>query len=199
MLQAHDPSTSKEAQPPTGQPKPLAPLVPVRRKSERMPSTSGHPAEPAVTLPYAPIPPIPSSPPTLFSALRSLFLYISSHPKERGTISPRAFIDKIKELNELFRGTMHQDAHEFLMFLLNRIVEEIEEERKQLQNGGAKEEEREQTHTVGYPREIIDPFLQCRVPMQPHPRKHRLPLPRAQIQEQAHKMLLLCINYSKAC
>lgn len=141
VLQAHDPSTSKAAQPPTGQPKPLAPLVPVRRKSERKPSTSGHPAEPAVTLPYAPIPPIPSSPPTLFSALRSLFLYISSHPKERGTVSPRAFIDKVKELNELFRGTMHQDTHEFLMFLLNRIVEEIEEERKELLNGGAKEED----------------------------------------------------------
>ena len=26
---------------------------------------------------------------------------------------------------------MHQDAHEFLNYLLNRIVEEIEEERKQ--------------------------------------------------------------------
>jgi ubiquitin C-terminal hydrolase len=30
---------------------------------------------------------------------------------------------------------MHQDAHEFLNFLLNRIVEEIEEDKKQAQNG----------------------------------------------------------------
>jgi ubiquitin carboxyl-terminal hydrolase 9/13 len=29
---------------------------------------------------------------------------------------------------------MHQDAHEFLNFLLNKIVEEIEEEKKQSQN-----------------------------------------------------------------
>ena len=29
---------------------------------------------------------------------------------------------------------MHQDAHEFFNFLLNRIVEEIEEEKKQAQN-----------------------------------------------------------------
>ena len=50
-------------------------------------------------------------------------------------MAPRAFIDKLKELNELFRSTMHQDAHEFLNFLLNRIVEEIEEDRKQAQNG----------------------------------------------------------------
>ncbi|KII93283.1 hypothetical protein PLICRDRAFT_35479 [Plicaturopsis crispa FD-325 SS-3] len=73
---------------------------------------------------------IPSSPPTLFSALRSLFVYISTNPQDKGTVAPRAFIDKLKEVNELFRSTMHQDAHEFLNYLLNKIVEEIEEERK---------------------------------------------------------------------
>ncbi|XP_006454274.1 hypothetical protein AGABI2DRAFT_53794, partial [Agaricus bisporus var. bisporus H97] len=66
---------------------------------------------------------------TLFSALRSLFLYISTHPGDKGTISPRTFIDKLKETKEDFRSTMHQDAHEFLNHLLNMIVEEIEEER----------------------------------------------------------------------
>ncbi|KAF9055999.1 hypothetical protein BJ165DRAFT_1430173 [Panaeolus papilionaceus] len=75
--------------------------------------------------------PIPSSPPTLFSALRSLYLNISTNPGEKGTVAPKAFIDKLKELNEAFRNTQHQDAHEFLNFLLNRIVEEIEEEKKQ--------------------------------------------------------------------
>lgn len=64
------------------------------------------------------------------SALRSLFLHISKNPAERGTIAPRAFIDKLKELNEIFRGSMHQDAHEFLNFLLNKIVEEMEADRR---------------------------------------------------------------------
>lgn len=32
---------------------------------------------------------------------------------------------------------MHQDAHEFLNYLLNKIVEEIEEERKITLNGTA--------------------------------------------------------------
>lgn len=49
-------------------------------------------------------------------------------------MAPRAFIEKLKELNENFRSTMHQDAHEFLNFLLNKIVEEIEEDKKQAQN-----------------------------------------------------------------
>jgi ubiquitin carboxyl-terminal hydrolase 9/13 len=73
----------------------------------------------------------PSPPPTLSAALRSLFLFIAKNPAEKGTVAPRAFIDKLKEVNELFRSTMHQDAHEFLNYLLNKIVEETEEERKQ--------------------------------------------------------------------
>jgi uncharacterized UBP type Zn finger protein len=69
----------------------------------------------------------------LISALRSLYIHISQNPADKGTIAPRAFIDKLKELNESFRNTMHQDAHEFLNYLLNKIVEEIEEEKKFLQ------------------------------------------------------------------
>ncbi|KAH9830514.1 cysteine proteinase [Rhodofomes roseus] len=57
-------------------------------------------------------------------------MHISKHPAERGTVAPRAFIDKLKELNEVFRGSMHQDAHEFLNFLLNKIVEEMEDDRR---------------------------------------------------------------------
>jgi hypothetical protein len=110
-----------------------APIVPLRRKPERKPSTS----EPNGLVLHPPIPGIPSSPPSLFSALRSLFVYISTNPAEKGTVAPRAFIDKLKEFNELFRSTMHQDAHEFLNYLLNKIVEEIEEDRKAAENGTA--------------------------------------------------------------
>lgn len=45
-------------------------------------------------------------------------------------MAPRAFIEKLKEVNVEFRNTNQQDAHEFLNFLLNKIVEEIMEERK---------------------------------------------------------------------
>lgn len=141
MLQSVDNSVSQEPvasllSPPTKLP---PPVVPVRRKSERKGSISGNAAE-TVSAVFPTLPPIPSSPPTLFSALRSLFGYISAHPNDKGTVSPRAFIDKLKEINELFRSTMHQDAHEFLNYLLNRIVEEIEEDRKQLQNGATMED-----------------------------------------------------------
>ncbi|GBE77176.1 hypothetical protein SCP_0100480 [Sparassis crispa] len=104
-----------------------------RRKVERKFSMSETSSQTQVTLVSPPVPaalPIPPTPPTLLSALRSLFLYISRNPADRGTVAPRAFIEKLREVNELFRGSMHQDAHEFLNFLLNRIVEEMDDDRR---------------------------------------------------------------------
>jgi ubiquitin C-terminal hydrolase len=69
-----------------------------------------------------------------------LFLYIATHPGDKGTVAPKAFIDKLKEGKEEFRGTMHQDAHEFLNHLLNMIVEEIDEDRKAAQNNAQSED-----------------------------------------------------------
>ncbi|KAJ2918426.1 hypothetical protein MD484_g2012, partial [Candolleomyces efflorescens] len=131
MLQHPDPSVpqpllSTAVAPPS---KPPPALAPVRRKSERKPSASIDPS-PAPAQAF----PIPSSPPTLFSALRSLFYHIYTQPGEKGTVAPKAFIEKLKELNDLFRGTMHQDAHEFLNYLLNQIVEEMDEERRNAHN-----------------------------------------------------------------
>ncbi|KIM32495.1 hypothetical protein M408DRAFT_327043 [Serendipita vermifera MAFF 305830] len=75
-------------------------------------------------------PTISAQPPTLFSALRSLFIHISQNSLDKGTVAPQVFIAKLRKENELFRTTMHQDAHEFLNYLVNTIVENIEEEEK---------------------------------------------------------------------
>ncbi|KAJ6550839.1 hypothetical protein DFH09DRAFT_925668, partial [Mycena vulgaris] len=132
LIQATD--TSLASKPIATSPTPVIPsTTPVRRKPERKPPSS----DPNGVLMHPPIPAIPSSPPSLFSALRSLFIYISTNPAEKGTVAPRVFIDKLKELNELFRSTMHQDAHEFLNYLLNKIDEEINEDRKSAENGAA--------------------------------------------------------------
>jgi len=130
---SQQPPSNTPASPPVPD-KQTVPLV--KRKPERKLSTSGHPSEPSnANPPQNSSNPIPASPPTLVAALQSLFLNISTNPGEKGTVAPRAFIDKLKELNELFRSTMHQDAHEFLNYLLNQIVTEIEEEKKRAQNG----------------------------------------------------------------
>ena len=62
---------------------------------------------------------------SMYSVLRSLFLNITNQPKRTGIIPTESFVNKLREVNELFRSTTHQDAHEFLNFLLNRRSEEM--------------------------------------------------------------------------
>ncbi|KDQ18204.1 hypothetical protein BOTBODRAFT_104879, partial [Botryobasidium botryosum FD-172 SS1] len=107
----------------------LAPPNPSINVSSVPSSSTLAPPAPTPSTSSAPTPfPIPSSPPTLFSALRSLFLHISTHPNATGKVSPGSFIDRLKKENEVFRSSMHQDAHEFLNFLLNKVVEDLEGE-----------------------------------------------------------------------
>ena len=63
---------------------------------------------------------------TLMSTMRELFIAIASHTDRTGVVAPEAFITQLRKENELFRSTMHQDAHEFLNYLLNAIAEEVE-------------------------------------------------------------------------
>lgn len=79
---------------------------------------------------------------TLFSSLKDLFWKISQNKKKTGVIAPINFINKVKKENgnknkkkeaqyidmnlvELFRSSMHQDAHEFLNYVLNTIADDV--------------------------------------------------------------------------
>ncbi|KAH7656194.1 Ubiquitinyl hydrolase 1 protein [Dioscorea alata] len=66
----------------------------------------------------------------LLTCLADLFTQISSQKKKTGVIAPKRFVQRVKKENELFRGYMHQDAHEFLIFLLNELVDILERESK---------------------------------------------------------------------
>ncbi|WAQ87447.1 hypothetical protein PtA15_8A351 [Puccinia triticina] len=70
--------------------------------------------------------------PTICSSLRDLFRHISAQPNSVGAVAPQAFITTLKRYNELFRSTMHQDAHEFLNYLVNSVAEDVfaEQEKK---------------------------------------------------------------------
>lgn len=76
---------------------------------------------------------------TMLTALADLFYHISTHKKRTGSVPPKSFVNKLRQQNELFSTYMHQDAHEFLNFILNDIVECLrkeheaaEEQRKKL-------------------------------------------------------------------
>ncbi|PNG99721.1 Ubiquitin carboxyl-terminal hydrolase 4, partial [Tetrabaena socialis] len=66
----------------------------------------------------------------LLNCLADLFAQINSSRKKVGVISPKKFVQRLKRDNELFRGHMHQDAHEFLNYLLNQSCELLEQEAK---------------------------------------------------------------------
>ncbi|KAH9316845.1 hypothetical protein KI387_018614, partial [Taxus chinensis] len=64
----------------------------------------------------------------LLTCLADLFMQINSQKKKTGVIAPKRFVQRVKKENELFRSYMHQDAHEFLNFLLNDLAETLEKE-----------------------------------------------------------------------
>lgn len=70
----------------------------------------------------------------VLTCLAELFSQITSQKKKTGVIAPKRFVQRVKKENELFRGYMHQDAHEFLNFLLNELVDIMEKEFRAVNN-----------------------------------------------------------------
>lgn len=66
----------------------------------------------------------------LLTCLSELFMQINCQKKKTGVIAPKRFVQRVKKQNELFRSYMHQDAHEFLNYLLNELVDILEKEAK---------------------------------------------------------------------
>ncbi|KAM3579926.1 hypothetical protein VKS41_007644 [Umbelopsis sp. WA50703] len=81
---------------------------------------------------------VPGMDETLFACLKDLFWKISTHKKKSGIVAPVQFMNKVKKENELFRSSMHQDAHEFLNFVLNTIAEDVSSYQKK--NGSSQKE-----------------------------------------------------------
>ncbi|KAK9845683.1 hypothetical protein WJX84_010743, partial [Apatococcus fuscideae] len=61
---------------------------------------------------------------------------IAYHKKKHGVIAPKRLIARLRRDNELFRSYMHQDAHEFLNFVLNDMAETLERTEKDRQKRG---------------------------------------------------------------
>ena len=70
---------------------------------------------------------------SLFTSLKDLFEAMVASQVRMGVISPQKLIEVLKRDNEMFRGNIHQDAHEFLNMLLNQVVDTVEENTKKMQ------------------------------------------------------------------
>lgn len=67
---------------------------------------------------------------SLFTSLKDIFECMAENQSRIGVVSPCKLIEVLKRENELFRSSMHQDAHEFLNFLLNEVIENIDRQNR---------------------------------------------------------------------
>lgn len=65
--------------------------------------------------------------PKLYDCLKDIFESVNENESLTGIVSPTQFMKTLKKENVLFNTMMHQDAHEFLNFLLNDLSEYTEQ------------------------------------------------------------------------
>lgn len=74
----------------------------------------------------------------LYNSLKDIFECITENHSLTGVVSPISFVETLKRENLLFNTTMHQDAHEFLNFLLNELSEYIQKDIDSIQDPAKK-------------------------------------------------------------
>ncbi|KAK0126265.1 hypothetical protein ONS95_007877 [Cadophora gregata] len=61
-----------------------------------------------------------------FTALKDIFMALIANNSRTGVLSPQRFLEIFKRDNEMFRTSMHQDAHEFYGLVLNAVISNVE-------------------------------------------------------------------------
>lgn len=73
-----------------------------------------------------------------FTGLRDLFVTLVDSNTRTGVLSPQRFLEIFKRDNEMFRNSMHQDAHEFYGLVLNDVISNVEQNARRLLDVEAK-------------------------------------------------------------
>lgn len=66
--------------------------------------------------------------PSVFTSVKDAFEAMTENKAKKGVLSGYYLLDMVKKNNMNFRGAMHQDAHEFLNFLVNSMMEAVAED-----------------------------------------------------------------------
>ncbi|KAI1813297.1 cysteine proteinase [Poronia punctata] len=69
-----------------------------------------------------------------FTGLRDIFLALVESNTRTGVLSPQRFLELFKRDNEMFRNSMHQDAHEFYGLVLNDVISTVENTAQRMLN-----------------------------------------------------------------
>ncbi|KAL2136263.1 hypothetical protein VTI74DRAFT_4696 [Chaetomium olivicolor] len=68
-----------------------------------------------------------------FTGLKDIFTALIDSQSRTGVLSPQRFLDIFKRNNEMFRNSMHQDAHEFYGIVLNDVIANVEANGRRMQ------------------------------------------------------------------
>lgn len=68
-----------------------------------------------------------------FTGLKDIFLALIESQSRMGVLSPQRFLEIFKRDNEMFRNSMHQDAHEFYGLVLNDVINNVEANARKMQ------------------------------------------------------------------
>ncbi|KPM39954.1 putative ubiquitin carboxyl-terminal hydrolase creB [Neonectria ditissima] len=71
-----------------------------------------------------------------FTGLKDIFLALIESNTHTGVLSPQRFLEIFKRDNEMFRNSMHQDAHEFYGLVLNDVIANVEATARKMQLQG---------------------------------------------------------------
>jgi len=69
-------------------------------------------------------------PESLYSAVKDIFEAVVTNQARHGIVSPSKLVEVLRRDNEMFRGQLHQDAHEFFNLLLNTLLDSIDDSEK---------------------------------------------------------------------
>ena len=69
-------------------------------------------------------------PDSLYTSVKDVFEAVVENQSRHGIISPSKLVEVLRRDNEMFRGQVHQDAHEFFNLLLNTLIDSIDENEK---------------------------------------------------------------------
>ncbi|PHH72918.1 hypothetical protein CDD82_5732 [Ophiocordyceps australis] len=84
-----------------------------------------------------------------FTGLKDIFLALLESSTRTGVLSPQRFLEIFKRDNELFRNSMHQDAHEFYGLVLNDVIANVEANAKRLQSQHAAKQDQNGVASCG--------------------------------------------------
>lgn len=69
--------------------------------------------------------------PTLLNCLADLCSKMNSSKKRYHVAHPETFYRQLQQKNEFFRGPQQQDAHEFMNYLLNEVIDDLRKDMKE--------------------------------------------------------------------